>query len=171
MKIVLFRHGAAVDREEAMLKKIEESQRPLIEKGRERTRAMGKTLKELEPSFDMIICSPLLRAQQTAELLAPLFRKTELHQSLELVPQAAPQAFAIWLKTYAKNKRAVLIIGHEPQLSTFASWVLGGQTESFINLKKSGMLAIEVESLEAVGPRSGQLCWLISAKQTSAMSL
>lgn len=164
MKLILFRHGIAIDRELAILKKIEDAKRPLTDKGREKTDKMAKILKEWDEEIDLIVSSPLLRAQQTAEILAQLLKAKEFKTCAELVPSAPPQAFAQWLKQQSKSATSILAVGHEPQLSVFASWALAKQPESFIGLKKSGMLCLELNSFEEVHPKSAQLSWLVQPK-------
>lgn len=165
MKLVLFRHGTALDRELAVLQKIDDSKRPLTDKGRERTEKMAKILKEWGESFDFIVTSPLARAYQTAEILNRHLKCKNLFESPELVPSAPPQAFTQWLRSHSRNATAVLAVGHEPQLSVFASWALSGQLSSFIDLKKSGVLSLEVESFEQFKPGVAELSWLLQPKQ------
>ncbi len=164
MKLILFRHGLAVDREMALNTKMEDSRRPLTQKGRERTEKMAKILRRMDLDIDLLVTSPLVRAQQTAEILFPVVRAKDIHECAELVPSAPPQAFAQWLKSHSASAICAVAVGHEPQLSVFASWALSGQTESFIELKKSGILCLEVESLDAVSPRSAELKWVLSPK-------
>ncbi|MEZ0391061.1 MAG: phosphohistidine phosphatase SixA [Pseudobdellovibrionaceae bacterium] len=164
MKLILFRHGTAIDREEAIQMKMEDSKRPLTEKGREKTEKMAKLLKSFEENIDGIITSPLIRAQQTAEILTKNLKIEKIQESAELVPSAPPQAFAQWLKTHAGNSTCLIAVGHEPQLSVFASWALGGQAETFIDLKKSGMLALEFASFDEITPKSAELLWLLQPR-------
>ncbi len=163
MKIILFRHGLAMEREDAIAKKMEDSLRPLVAKGKERTRKMAKLL--MDENVDLIASSPFVRAMETAEILHSVFRTEEIKECVELVPAAPPQAFAQWLKSQAKTKRCVLAVGHEPQLSVFASWALAGDAnQSFIELKKSGAICLTFESFEDVTAKSARLNWVLSPK-------
>jgi len=164
VKLILFRHGLAVDRDAALADKMEDFRRPLIAKGRERTEKMAKLLKGFELEIDLLVTSPLVRAMQTAEIVFPVTKSKDIHECAELVPSAPPQAFAQWLRTHSKNRTCVMAVGHEPQLSVFASWALSGLTTSFIELKKSGTICLEFESLEDVTARSAELLWVLSPK-------
>jgi phosphohistidine phosphatase len=161
MKMLLFRHGLAMDRELAALRKVEDSQRPLLAKGRERTEKMARFLKASEESFDLIVTSPFDRATQTAHILSRHLKFKKLMECSELVPSASPRAFAQWLKIHGQRSGHILVVGHEPQLSVFASWCLSGGTKSFIDLKKSGMLSLEFESSDQIRPRSATLLWAL----------
>lgn len=165
MKLILFRHGLAMDREEAIAKKMSDSLRPLVPKGRDRTKKMAKYLKKIEPDVDFIVSSPFVRAMETAEIIRDIYKTIEISECVELVPSSPSTAFAQWLKDQAKNATTIVAVGHEPQLSTFASWVLAGtHQETFFDMKKSGIICLEVESFEEVGPKMAELFWAVSPK-------
>ncbi len=164
MKLILFRHGVALDRDLAILQKIEDANRPLTERGRERSLKMAKHLKSWEDGVDLIVTSPLVRAKQTADILFHVMKSADVSVSSELVPSAPPQAFAQWLKTHAKTAVKILVVGHEPQMSQFASWALAGSEDSFLNLKKSGILCLEFQSLAEISRESAILAWSIQPK-------
>ncbi len=164
MKLILFRHGLALDRQDSMAMKMEDSLRPLIARGRERTLKMAKAIKKMELSIDMIVSSPFVRAKETAEILFEVCKSEAIHECTELVPSAPPMAFAQWLKNSAKRATCVLAVGHEPQLSIFASWAIAGTTTSIIDLKKSGMICLEIESFDDLSARSAILKWVLQPK-------
>jgi phosphohistidine phosphatase len=164
MRIILFRHGLAIERDAFILQKKDDALRPLVEKGKERTRKMAKVLKEQLPEVHLLVTSPFVRAQQTAEILREILKPKRIAESLDLVPTAPPQAFAQWLKLHAKDALTVVVVGHEPQLTVFASWLLGGQMDSFIDLKKSGVICLELENFETVGPRTAEMRWALPPK-------
>ena len=66
MRIYLVRHGDAVPEEDAG----SDRDRWLSARGREAARILGRLLREQRVEPDAIVCSPLPRAVQTAELLA-----------------------------------------------------------------------------------------------------
>lgn len=164
MKLILVRHGTAIEREEAVKMKIDDSQRPLIEKGRERTRRLAKFLKETCGDIEVLVTSPLLRAVQTAEILNGVIRSTKVCEASELVPEAPPQAFARWIQNAVPQGTSLMVVGHEPQLSVFASWCLAGQSMGFIDLKKSGAICLEVETFDHIGPGGAELKWVVSPR-------
>lgn len=169
MKLILFRHGIALDRDLAIQKNLPDELRPLTDEGRKKTLQVVKALKKLEPELDMLVSSPLKRAMQTAELLAETYSIKTIHQSPELVPAAPPMAFCNWLNTQTDSAKVIAAVGHEPQMSVLASWLLAGQTDSFIEFKKSGLICLEFESFEGLAPRTAQLRWLLSPKLISQL--
>lgn len=163
MRLLLVRHGLAVDRMIWIEKKSHESLRPLVEKGRQKSRKVGRWINDEFGGIDLLVTSPLVRAQQTAEILASQVKVTRLKESSELSPEAPPQAFVKWLEQEASQATSVVVVGHEPHLSTLAAWLLAGMNQSFIELKKSGVIWLEVESFDGLGPQKAQLKKLYSA--------
>lgn len=162
MKLILFRHGLAVDRNEYFGK--DDGLRPLVPKGKERTKLCGQKIKNWLENVDMIVSSPLMRAQQTAEILHDIFNQAKTLEAPELAPARSPAAFAQWLRLHAKKTNQIIAVGHEPHLSTFASWCLAGSQKTFIDLKKSGVICLEFESLEDINAGSALLKWVIHPK-------
>lgn len=162
MKLYFFRHGLALDRSEAIAKKMEDSARPLVEKGRNRTLKMAQYLLHRDENIDAIVTSPYVRAKQTADIIAPVLGlQKKVRESPELVPSAPPQAFQQWLKKHCAEMTSVVVVGHEPHLSTFCSWATAGTTIGFIQLKKSGIICLELESIEEIQERSAQIKWIV----------
>lgn len=153
-----------MDRDESITLGMADSLRPLTDKGRARTQKMIRILKKMEPKLDMIVASPFVRAAQTAELIHEVYKDTQMMESLELIPEASPQGFANWLSQYAKSMRSVLAVGHEPQLSVFASWLACGTPRSFIQIKKAGIVGFELESFESIAPKNAELTYLLAPK-------
>lgn len=164
MKLVIFRHGLAMDREEAFQKKIEDGKRPLVEKGKEKTKKVARFLKAQEEDFEVLLYSPLLRARETAQILQEILGIKKSIEVMELVPDAPPEAFAKWLQSSIPQVTKVIVVGHEPQLSSFATWCLSGARETFFDLKKSGAIGLEIESFSEISSGTAELKWLLHPK-------
>lgn len=164
MKLYLFRHGLAVDREEFARTRQPDALRPLTGKGREKSARMAAHLAERTGGIEILVTSPLVRARQTAETVSGILSFGGFLEATELVPEAPPQAFARWLQVHAPRASSVMAVGHEPQLGTFASWLVAGSIEPFLEMKKSGVLLLEVESFDNLGPRSAELKWILTPK-------
>src|SRR5579864_4368858 len=67
MKLYFLRHGIAADREQW---KGEDYDRPLTAQGRERMGAEAKAIAKLDLDVDWILTSPLVRAVETARIVA-----------------------------------------------------------------------------------------------------
>ncbi|MNL27136.1 phosphohistidine phosphatase [compost metagenome] len=157
MELVIIRHAIAEEREDFQKKGLEDQFRPLTLKGRKRMQKVCFHLKDVLKDLDLIVTSPFTRARQTAEIISQIYFETKVVEAPELVPQSPPQAFVKWLRVHGKNHRRIAIVGHEPHLSTFASFMLTGRAESFIDLKKSGVIVLELESFTSAEAGTAQL--------------
>jgi len=136
MDILVVRHAIAEERETFAKRNPDDDQRPLTKKGIERMRDGARGLKALVESVDLIAHSPLVRAQQTAEILHKSFAPAPLLEVPELAPGAGPANVTAWLT--AEEAETLCIVGHEPDLSELVAWLVCGRSEGFVDLKKGG---------------------------------
>jgi phosphohistidine phosphatase len=161
MKLTLVRHGLAVEREDFAKLKKDDALRPLLPKGREKILQMAEHLLPWTEGVDLIVTSPYVRAKQSALILQKVLKPKKFIEAVELIPSAPPMAFAEWLRRNAALMTSVVAVGHEPQLDSFASWALAGAIDSFIKIKKSGALGLEVEGFHQISPQSVELRFLV----------
>ncbi|MEM1279523.1 MAG: phosphohistidine phosphatase SixA, partial [Cyanobacteria bacterium P01_H01_bin.152] len=107
------------------------------------------------------LASPLVRAQQTAEILL----KVELAHTFETTDLLAPGGhLADWLPWLTRWQidhptSRLALIGHEPDLSRWAQQLVHGMWGDRWQLKKAGVIGVEVPAAEAAIGRS-ELFWL-----------
>ncbi len=153
MELYFFRHGHA---EDAQGPDFDDFARKLTDKGVERTRAAGRALHKLSVKPARIYTSPRLRARQTADLLAiELGVVPEAKQELNFGfnPQLIPA-----LINDIPNDSALLLVGHEPDLSITVGALIGGGE---IEMKKGGVARVD---LLARTPLRGVLMWVLTAR-------
>ena len=163
MNLYLMRHAIAVARDEPGVDT--DGERPLSPKGIKRMRKAARGLKRLEIPFDALLTSPLLRARQTADVVAPLIG---LEGQIEVISGLTPESSVDNLisdLTGYQNREHLLLVGHEPLLSQTVSFLLGAKKNETlgIELKKAGLCRIEIDGLPADKP--GKLHWLLAPKQ------
>ena len=164
MKLYLVRHAIADD----MTGYEDDSLRPLTAKGREKMKRIVTALKELGVQPDLIVSSPYLRASQTASVLAKgLKYKEELLYSDFLVPMGEPSDM-IGEINEKFSVDELMLVGHEPNISSLASVLLAGNTDLSINFKKGGVCCLSVDDLHY--DRKATLEWLISPKISTRVS-
>jgi phosphohistidine phosphatase len=119
MRIFLVRHGDAVPEEDAG----SDRDRWLSSRGREAARILGRLLRGEQVIPDAILCSPLPRAVQTAELIAAGIDYIGTITSLRcLEPAAHPRVAA---GEVLRAGPTVIVVGHEPSISGLGAHLLG----------------------------------------------
>ncbi|MCI0412673.1 phosphohistidine phosphatase SixA [bacterium] len=151
MRIFILRHAIAEDSAKGG-----DSQRALSEEGRRKMRDAAAGFARLELEIDAIYSSPLVRAVQTAEILArAISYSAKIETMQELAPGHSPESVGNRLRSLKKSGNIVLS-GHEPNCSELASFLSGGAQ---IEFKKGAICLIETESTTA---GSGILIWHLS---------
>lgn len=120
MKLLIVRHAAAVERSAS----IGDEKRYLTPEGRLFMRKTARTMREKGVDPALIVTSPLLRAVQTADILAeaiayggPLVVRDEVKPGFDL------PALRGLLDEY-RSAGEVVIVGHEPDLSGIIATIL-----------------------------------------------
>lgn len=119
MRVTLIRHG------EAEARAWRDEDRALTKRGRLDVRRVGRALARHRASFSLVIVSPLVRAVQTAEIVAAAtnYRKAILVTRF-LIPDADPAAVRELLGQHA-DATSVALVAHEPILSAACALLLG----------------------------------------------
>ncbi len=137
MELVILRHGKAEDTGPSG-----DSSRQLVEKGRIQSRDAGELLKSAGLLPELVLCSPLVRARQTAEE----FCNTSGSPSPVVVPWLAagmnPETALNELVAYREFGR-VAIVGHEPDLSELIQWLLGARGNA-VEMKKGSIACLRI---------------------------
>ncbi len=132
-----------------------DSERSLTVEGRSEMEKIAKSLKSLKIGIDAIGTSPLKRAHETAEIVANVFR---LARKLEIWEELSPEGEMNELferLSKMKEDSTVLIVGHEPYLSTLIGDLISNRNGTRIVLKKGGTAKVVINSL--VPKASGEL--------------
>src|ERR1041385_7817682 len=139
MKLYILRHGDAAEHGDPRFK---ENERPLTPKGIQRTKQLTHALRQMEVSFDAILSSPLVRARQTAEIVARgVKEKVELTDALS--PSGSMEKLVEHINAIRPAAESVLLTGHEPYLSGFISLLCVGGPELPLKLKKGALCRLE----------------------------
>jgi phosphohistidine phosphatase len=150
MQVYFFRHAIAEERED------DDFARKLTEKGIRKTRQAAAQLKPLGVKPTRLYTSPLIRARETADILAEALGITAQVRE-ELAPGFNLAALEQLVRDLETDDD-LMIVGHEPSFSATISAFIGGGR---IDLKKGGMARINVTSTQ---PLEGELVWLLAPK-------
>ncbi len=160
MDILLIRHAEAGERDDA--KWPNDDLRPVSEEGRQKQAACARAMKKLGVKFEYLVTSPLLRAVETAAILAQIFAYPDEPQVSDALGHGCTaDAIAKLLAKFPPHAR-VALVGHEPAFSRAAATLIGGGNAE-LTLKKSGVIGIAFEGPAEVG--HGALAFLLKPGQ------
>ena len=164
IELFLVRHGVAAERGPEYP---DDRLRPLTPAGVKRFASSVPGLIELGVVVDFVLTSPLVRARDTATLLAAgLKPKPAIAEVEELAPGGRPQTVIETIKLHANRHRRLALVGHEPDLGELAARLLGAR--GTIQFKKGGVCAIDVDGAIPGGP--GTLRWLLTPRALRALA-
>jgi phosphohistidine phosphatase len=152
MEIYFLRHGDAGAAEGW---KGSDTERPLSKEGFARMEKEAVAIARLRPALDVILTSPLVRAQQTAEIVA---KKLGPARAPVLDERLAPGFGAAELRQILEERRAargVMVVGHEPDFSRVISVCIGGGA---VECRKGSLVRVDMEDRASL---AGVLVWLL----------
>jgi len=156
-QLFLIRHGIAEERGDAWP---DDAKRPLSEDGIERFQKSARGLARLDVWIDVVLTSPLVRARQTADIVASAF---DPRPSIITVESLAPGgSYASLLADLEKHgrKTRIALVGHEPGIGELGARLIGSR-HSF-EFKKGAVCRIDVDEIPPGGP--GDLRWFLTPK-------
>jgi phosphohistidine phosphatase len=154
MQLFFLRHGIAESRSKWSAG---DDARPLTKAGRDAVRSAGATLIKLGFTADAILTSPIVRARQTAEIVAD---ELSLDGVLRDEPRLGHGFGPGELTSILADNRALgalVLVGHEPGLSVVIEALTGGH----VVMKKGGLARVDIDDIDAP---SGELVWLLPPK-------
>jgi phosphohistidine phosphatase len=166
MNLFFLRHGLAVERDEFDFARDEF--RPLTPKGKKQLSHVAAAMRALELDFELVLSSPLVRARQTAEIIAAELKlQKRLVFADELKPGGDAKKLVNKIAGLKKVPENVLLVGHEPDFSELISLLVTGSHGGGFALKKGGLAKLEVEKLRA--SKCAILAWLLTPAQMKLM--
>lgn len=149
-ELLLLRHAHAGD---STTWQGDDDLRPLTEKGRRQAERLGRLLAAAGFTPDAVLASPLVRARETAEIVADdlglsVRRDARLGEPLDL-------AVLERILDDAGDPRRPLLVGHDPDFSELVSELVGAP----IPMRKGTLARVDVE--RPLEPGAGVLRWLV----------
>ncbi len=152
-RVYFLRHGKAASRTGWTG---DDGLRPLTPEGAEELREEARALKALGLSVEAIVTSPLVRARQTADIVA------EVLGLQDVVTEDERLAHGFDLRALAKIAAAhpeadyLMVVGHEPEFSEAVGQLIGGGA---VAMKKGGLARVD---LAEGSLKRGVLAWLLT---------
>ncbi|HER35493.1 MAG: phosphohistidine phosphatase SixA [Halothiobacillaceae bacterium] len=158
MDLLIIRHAAAEDREAFALEGRPDSERPLTRRGVDRMQMATRGLTTMALPIERLISSPLVRAMQTADIVAPALECRQVETEGVFAPDAPVPMAVEWLRKQPRVE-GMAVVGHEPVIGQLAECLIAGRPQGNMPLKKGGMLLIRFDN--AVGYGNGTLVWAL----------
>jgi len=163
MELYIVRHGDAADRSAGRY--LRDADRPLTATGEAEVLAAAGGLARLGVAIDLLLTSPLVRARQTADLLASVVGGS--HQPEECLALApGGELSAVFHAIHGQQR--VMVVGHNPSLGELAGWLAFGDPMATVPLRTAGICRVDL----AVGstPGQGVLRWLLPPRLAARLT-
>jgi phosphohistidine phosphatase len=131
----------------------DDAMRPLTEKGRRLAERLGRLLAAAGVVPDAVLTSPLVRARETAEIVADL-----LGARAKVEPRLGEMVDLDGLEQILEDAGSPgrpLVVGHDPDFSELVSELVGAP----IAMRKGSLARVDVE--RPLEPAAGELRWLV----------
>lgn len=151
MILYFLRHGKAEDHGRGP-----DAARRLTRSGAEALRAAAPVWRRLNLRPDVILTSPLPRAEETARIFAEAVGLADrVQEEPRLEPGADWGAMARSMADRPDAKR-VMFVGHEPDLSSAIALLTGAAS---VRMRKGGLACVEFYGIPE--PGTGEVAWLL----------
>ncbi|MEO7300680.1 MAG: phosphohistidine phosphatase SixA [Verrucomicrobiota bacterium] len=164
MNIYILRHAKAGETSPRFR---DDRKRPLTPGGEKEMVRVAKGMRAMKLRFGLILSSPFVRAKQTAEIVAEVFKSNKLQLSRNLASGADARNLIAELNHDYSSLKNILLVGHEPDLSKLISRLSAGDEKISLHFKKAGLCKLTVEKLRF--GRCATLEWLLSPGQLERM--
>jgi phosphohistidine phosphatase len=152
MEVYFLRHGDAGQRESW---KGSDATRPLSDEGAARMEREASTMAQLKLPLGVILTSPLVRARQTAEIVArALGLSDRMTEDERLEPGFGIEELGGIMREH-RGAEALMLVGHEPDFSTVIAACIGGGR---VDCKKGGLARVDFLDASSL---KGLLVWLL----------
>ncbi|GAB4178773.1 MAG: phosphohistidine phosphatase SixA [Terrimicrobiaceae bacterium] len=142
MKILFLRHA------DAEVIQTSDEVRPLTAKGNRQARRVGEFLAACGMRPGRVLTSPLVRAQETAGLVAAVAGLPDPEVASWLAcGMSASRCFSECEKLAGDDSEEVLLVGHEPDFSeVIGEWIGGEGTVAAVRVKKASLIGLDVSA-------------------------
>lgn len=155
MRVYVVRHGKAVDGPQPLPEFPRphgyptDWDRPISARGAAQAEFLGATIREQERRLAFILSSPYPRALQTARLIArAIGGEVRTRSELEV---DRPVSDAITLIDEYRGSRAIMLVGHNPQLGNLIGVLSAGLPGEELVLKTGELVGLDLRTSSAIG--------------------
>ncbi|MEX1296324.1 MAG: histidine phosphatase family protein [Candidatus Limnocylindrales bacterium] len=150
IRVHLLRHAHAGDAFEWIG---DDDLRPLTRKGRQQAERLGAFLEAHGIRPDVIVSSPLVRARQTAEIVAEALGMT-IRTDRRLGTGFGKRE--LWAVLDETGGREVMLVGHDPDFTSLLTYLLDA---AGVRVRKGALATVDLHT--RLGDGEGELRWLL----------
>jgi len=160
MELYVLRHAIALSAAEAGVS--QDAERPLSEEGVDKMKKIAAAMSRIGVEVDLVLSSPYVRAKDTAILAHErMGKQSRLEFSDALASGQDAKHILAELKQRFQKTRSIMIVGHEPDLSSLIGRITSlGRLR--LEMKKAGLAKIEITELAP--ELKGNLEWLLTPR-------
>jgi len=160
MDLLIVRHAIAFERNPRRWR--DDGERPLSPEGMVRARKAAAGLRHITDRPQCVLSSPLVRARQTAAILAEKAGWPQAVECAALAPDGPPEEVFSALAPH--KEKIVAVVGHQPSLGRLLAaclppQVLGGIDPQAFEFKKMGVALVSFAKSARAG--GGTLQWFV----------
>jgi phosphohistidine phosphatase len=160
MDLYFLRHGQSVPRSEWSG---DDESRPLTESGVSAMAHAAWTLARLGVTPDVLVTSPLERAQRTAEIVAPVLGLEGLLSTERCLGKGFRMKQLRRLLRRHSGAGSIMLVGHNPAFTT----IIRKLTGSHVALSKGGIARVHLAARKS---SSAELVWLLQARELVSLA-
>lgn len=160
MLLYFLRHADAIESPY-----FQDAERPLSELGKRQAHTAAQFFKLTRKSVELVLSSPMIRARETADILQ---RSLNSHPTLSTdALLSGTEVRSLVDEINAHECESMLLVGHEPQLSSTISFLTGGDEHFRVEMKKASLACVETKFPAKKG--GAVLAWLLNVTQMELM--
>lgn len=161
MNLYLVRHGAAAD------VAITDADRALTDLGQQEAHIAGKALARMPAPPRVVLASPLLRARQTAEIIAGELAATEPVAVLDELANGHSTATLLRALKPWSQAAALVLVGHMPGVADHLGMLIGAGHHGQFHFSTGTVACVKLADWRTGG---GELRWLMRQEQLALVS-
>lgn len=156
LKLFFLRHGKAENRADW---RDDDDLRPLTAEGERLLVAEARAIGRLTKGLELILTSPLVRARQTADIVAGELGLGRLVHDHAAIGRGLDAGVLRGIVAVHPGVSSLMVVGHEPDFSLTIAELIGGGR---VDMRKGGLARVDVRGPALDG---GVLEWLLTPAQ------
>jgi phosphohistidine phosphatase len=157
--LYIMRHGKAV---RAGPPYSHDAKRPLTAQGIKDLQKIAKGLIRSGVVLDWVVSSPLVRAKETAQIIAESYTPQLTVEFTEALSPGGTMEALLALLGKHSSRTSTLLIGHEPGLSELACRLIGADLHAGLAFKKGGCCLITFPGAPELS--AGRVLWWMTPR-------